>query len=142
MSSSIRDKPVTLSPAGRNGDSTAKPRPAGGDQALESPAPAASGTAAAPAPEWTSANHLSAKWGLVKRIAFRFTFVYLILYTVPILLSYAGHFSLYSDWPWTWITENVYLPYAQFLDTIVAWVGEDVFRIELHRRLIGAINGD
>jgi hypothetical protein len=83
-----------------------------------------------------------AEWGLARRILFRFTLVYVILYTVPILLSYAGHFAMLYEQPWTWILENLFVPYARVLDWVVGWVAENVFHIEITTPLVSVINGD
>src|SRR5262249_47556996 len=67
---------------------------------------------AAPAPEPLADQPVADSWSLPKRVLFRFTFVYLILYMVPTLLGSASLFALFLRGPWTWISESIYQPYA------------------------------
>ena len=66
-------------------------------------------------------------WGLAKRIAFRFVFVYLLLYTFPFPL---GVIPVYGQ-----ILEQ---PYTDLWDKAVPWVGERVFGVEVLHRPLGS----
>src|SRR5262245_400036 len=92
-------------------------------------APETIGTAA-PALEPLAGQPVADRWGLAKRVLFRFTFVYLILYMVPTLLGSASLFSLFLGGPWTWISENIYQPYADVLNPVVDWLRQHLFHIE------------
>ena len=57
------------------------------------------------------------EWGLMKRVAFRFAFVYLILFNLPIPLGIL---------PWT---GTLATKYGNLWHPVVAWVASHVFRI-------------
>jgi hypothetical protein len=58
-----------------------------------------------------------ADWGIAKRILFRFTFVYLIVYLLPFPLNYIPYVSV------------TVRPYFEFWNAVVPWVGEHVFQV-------------
>lgn len=61
------------------------------------------------------------RWGLAKRILFRFAFVYLLLCTTT--------YALYSNFrP---LPEFVSRPYLAFWDSLVPWVGSAVFQADI-----------
>jgi hypothetical protein len=66
-------------------------------------------------------------WGLLKRILFRFVFVYLVLYTFPFPL---GVIPVHGQ-----ILEQ---PYTDLWDKAVPWVGERVFGVEVLHRPLGS----
>lgn len=59
------------------------------------------------------------RWGLARKILFRFAFCYLLLYNLPFPLDYVFFF---------W---NATQPYQDLWNFIVPWVGEDVFNTEV-----------
>ena len=61
-------------------------------------------------------------WGPVKKLLFRFAFVYLVLYNFPFPLYYI----LYSDVATTW--------YFRIWSAFVPWVGKHVFHVTLAPR--------
>jgi len=66
-------------------------------------------------------------WGPVKRILFRFVFVYFLLYTFPFPL---GFIPVYGP-----IIEQ---PYTDLWDKAMPWVGERVFGVEVLHRPLGS----
>jgi hypothetical protein len=67
------------------------------------------------------------QWGLLKRLSFRFAFVYLALFMLPFVLIFPGHF--FSGWPTVF-----WQPYAKGSQAVVTWVGAHVFQVELASR--------
>jgi hypothetical protein len=65
------------------------------------------------------ANDLTADWGAPRRILFRFVFAYWVLYILPFPLS----FLFYAAVPLPW--------YQDFWNTVVPWVGEQVFDVRI-----------
>ena len=61
-------------------------------------------------------------WGPVKKLLFRFAFVYLVLYNFPFLLYYIP----YADRATTW--------YFRIWSAFVPWVGKHVFHVTLAPR--------
>jgi hypothetical protein len=76
------------------------------------------------------ANDLAPRWGLTKRILFRFAFAYLALYLLPILLSLPLLFYPRGA--------SIVQPYADLWDTVVPWVGQQVFHTEITTRPTGS----
>jgi hypothetical protein len=70
------------------------------------------------------------QWGLVRRISFRFACVYLFLYMIPFLL---GH--VIRHWPSFW---EIVQPYFDGWRTLVAWMAEHVFQVELKLSRLGS----
>jgi hypothetical protein len=129
MNSSILRNGAALQLVAPNGKPTSKPDPLN-----EDPLPTT-----APANGELPPVRTPGQWGLARRILFRLTFVYLILYMVPSLLGEARLFAMFLGQPWPWITEYVFQPYANVLMEVVGWVAEQVFHVEL---AVPVMNGD
>jgi hypothetical protein len=85
------------------------------------------GLPAAPQAELPGGGHVPVRWGLARRILFRFLFVYLALFCVPFLLSVPA--GVFSWWP-----NVLWKPYMEASRAVVSWVGEHVFQAELRTR--------
>jgi hypothetical protein len=66
-------------------------------------------------------------WGPVKRILFRFLFVYAVLYTFPFPLNIIPFYG-----------EIIEQPYTDLWNAAVPWVGERVFGVEVRHRPLGS----
>ena len=66
-------------------------------------------------------------WGLVKRIAFRFVFVYFVLYTFPFPLDVIPVYG-----------QILGQPYTDLWDKAMPWVGERVFGVQVLHRPLGS----
>jgi uncharacterized membrane protein YphA (DoxX/SURF4 family) len=65
------------------------------------------------------AEQAASRWGLARRILFRFAFAYLVLYSLPFPLNYIPYVDLLvQDYPEIW-------------SFIVPWVGDDVFNVDI-----------
>jgi hypothetical protein len=90
----------------------------------------------------------AAGWTLAQRLAFRFAFVYLILYILPFPLNSLDSLltSLqeivtgeepHADEP-SWISQYVTKPHGDFMDEVVLWTGLEVFGVEIEYRPLGS----
>lgn len=83
------------------------------------PAPPAL-TLVEPAPPEEPAEQAAPRWGLARRILFRFAFAYLVLYNLPFPLHYIPYVDLLvQDYPKIW-------------SFVVPWVGDDVFNVDIN----------
>jgi len=92
--------------------------------------------------------HTGPRWTLAQRLAFRFAFVYLVLYILPFpinaldsLLTNIGEIvtgeETDPDKP-SLISRYVTKPYADFVDDVVLWTGSEVFGVEIEYRQRGS----
>jgi hypothetical protein len=65
-------------------------------------------------------------WGPAKRLLFRFTFAYLVLYILPFPLGFASGMA------------SLVQPYTDLWNALVPWVGKHVFRVEITVRPNGS----
>jgi hypothetical protein len=92
--------------------------------------------------------HTGPRWTLAQRLAFRFVFVYLILYILPFPINTLD--SLLTklreivtaeesapDQP-SLISRYVTRPYGDFWDKVVLWTGQKVFGLEIEYRPAGS----
>lgn len=64
------------------------------------------------------------EWGTAQKIAFRFVFVYLVLYNLPFPFAIPS-----TSFPFTWLNE-IGAKYGNLLGMIVPWVGKNILQIE------------
>ena len=71
----------------------------------------------------------STRWGLARRILFRFAFSYLVLYNLPFPLDLL---TVLPD------GEKIIQPYMDFWSFVVPWVGDQVFGVDVTFRRTGS----
>jgi hypothetical protein len=68
----------------------------------------------------TEPEPVAPRWGLARRILFRFAFAYLVLYNLPFPLSHIPYIDAF-----------IYPPYSAFLGFLVPAVGDQVFGVDV-----------
>lgn len=70
--------------------------------------------------ERTEAQAAEPRWGPVKRVLFRFTFVYLVLYNLPVFLELFPFTIRFVD-----------QPYQELWNALVPWLGRHLFHVDI-----------
>src|SRR5439155_22360041 len=75
------------------------------------------------------------RWGLARRIAFRFVFVYLVLYNLPFPIGALPISpSAVTRFAYQWAVK----PYQDTCDVVVLWAGKRVFDLDITVRPAGS----